>query len=135
VIRRFDGQLESNPHPLDGIIDPSTFADTGSGAPPRGNAMNTLGCKWRPADKYPGSRVHGVQHIHRMLAIQEDKLPKLQIFRDCINLCRALPTAPRDRNNAEDIDPDFELDHSKDALVYGLQWKDSSFRRVRMSGI
>ena len=135
TIKHLNGQREANGHPLDGIIDPSTFADTGSGAPPRGNAMNTLGCKWRPADKYPGSRVHGVQHIHRMLAIQGDGLPMLQIFNSCVNLCRALPTAPRDRNNAEDTDSEFELDHALDALRYGLQWKDSSFKRVRMSGI
>jgi len=135
VIKHVAGEREANPHSLTGMIDPSTFADTGSGAPARGNSMNALGCNWKPADKYPGSRVHGVQHIHRMLAVQDDGLPKLQVFSNCVNLARALPTAPRDRNNAEDTDPEFELDHPLDALRYGLQWKDTTFKLVRMSGI
>jgi hypothetical protein len=125
---------------LSGIIDSASFAQTGQSnngamAIPRGAAMNNLGCQWRGADKYPGSRVHGVQHIHRMLSIQPDKLPKLQIFNNCVQLCRALPTAPRDDRNPEDIDDAFELLHATDALAYGLQWRDRSFKRVRITGI
>jgi Terminase large subunit, T4likevirus-type, N-terminal len=125
---------------LSGIIDSASFAQTGQSlngaiALPRGDRMNSLGCRWRPADKYSGSRVHGVQHIHHMLAIQPDGLPKLQIFNNCVNLCRALPAAPRDRTNAEDVDDEFELSHALDSLRYALSWKDSSFRRVRMTGM
>jgi Terminase large subunit, T4likevirus-type, N-terminal len=126
---------------LSGIIDSASFAQTGQQslngamAIPRGDVMNNLGCRWRPADKYSGSRVHGVQHIHHMLAIQGDGLPKLQIFNNCVNLCRALPAAPRDRHNAEDVDDEFELSHALDSLRYALSWKDSSFRRVRMTGM
>jgi hypothetical protein len=125
---------------LSGIIDSASFAQTGqslNGAMviPRGDCMNSLGCRWRPADKYAGSRVHGVQHIHHMLAIQPDGLPKMQIFNNCVNLARALPTAPRERNNSEDVDDEFELSHALDSLRYSLSWKDSSFRRMKLSGI
>jgi hypothetical protein len=109
-IRETDGTFSNNIYELTGLIDPASFADTGTGSLARGDAMNQMGCNWREADKYPGSRVQGVQHIHRMLAIQKDKLPKLQIFNNCIQLARALPTAPRDRKNPEDIDDEFEID-------------------------
>jgi terminase large subunit-like protein len=134
-IRETDGTFSNNMYELTGLIDPASFADTGTGSPARGNAMNQMGCNWREAEKYPGSRVQGVQHVHRMLAIQKDGLPKLQIFNNCIQLCRALPTAPRDRKNPEDIDDEFEIDHAIDALRYGLQWRDYSFKRIRVSGI
>jgi hypothetical protein len=120
---------------LEGIIDPASFANTGTGAPARGDAMNKLGCKWRPAEKYSGSRVHGIQHIHRMLAAQKDGWPKLVICENCRTLVKALPTAPRDERNPEDIDPEFELDHAVDALRYGLQWKTSSAKRFRLKGL
>jgi hypothetical protein len=120
---------------LDGVIDPASFANTGTGAAARGDAMNKLGCKWKPAEKYSGSRVHGIQHIHRMLAPQKDGWPKLVIFESCKTLVKALPTAPRDDKNPEDIDPEFELDHAIDALRYGLQYRQKSFKRVRWTGM
>ena len=120
---------------LDGLIDPASFANTGTGSPARAEAMNKLGCKWRPAEKYSGSRVHGIQHIHRMLAPQKDGWPKLVIFESCKTLIKALPTAPRDERNPEDVDPEFELDHAIDALRYGLQWKQKSFKKTRWTGM
>jgi hypothetical protein len=48
---------------------------------------------------------------------------------------KALPTAPRDPDNPEDIDPEFELDHIIDSLRYGLQWRGVSGKRVRLTGI
>lgn len=129
------GVVTEHDRTLDGLIDPASFANTGTGAPARADAMNRLGCKWRPAEKYSGSRVHGIQHIHRMLAKQKDGWPKLVIFESCRNLVKALPTAPRDDKNPEDIDPEFELDHTIDALRYGLQWRQRSFKRTKWSGM
>lgn len=129
------GDVHENTHSLEGLIDPATFANTGTGAPARGDAMNKLGCKWKPAEKYAGSRIHGIQHIHRMLATQKDGWPKLVIFESCRMLVKALPTAPRDPDNPEDVDPEFELDHCLDSLRYGLQWRGASGKRVRLSGI
>jgi hypothetical protein len=129
------GNVSEHNRTLEGLIDPASFANTGTGAAARGEAMNKLGCKWRPADKYSGSRVHGIQHIHRMLAKQKDGWPKLVIFESCRTLVKALPTAPRDDKNPEDIDSEFELDHAIDALRYGLQWKSGLAKRVRLTGI
>jgi hypothetical protein len=135
LIEEPDGSVHELGHTLEGLIDPASFANTGTGAPARGDAMNKLGTRWRAADKYSGSRVHGIHHIHRMLAAQKDGWPKLVIFETCQQLARALPTAPRDAHNPEDIDPEFELDHAIDALRYGLQWRSASGKRVRLSGI
>jgi len=135
LIEEADGQMHEYDHGLDGLIDPASFANTGTGAPARADAMNKLGCRWRAAEKYPGSRVHGIQHIHRMLALQKDGWPKLVIFESCRMLIKAVPTAPRDDKNPEDIDPEFELDHAIDALRYGLQHRDKSFKKVAVKGI
>ena len=124
-----------NEHTLAGLIDPSSFADTGTGAPARGNAMNKMGCYWRPAEKYPGSRIHGIQHIHRILSDGKDGKPRLQIFEGCRILIKALPTVPRDPDDPEDTDDEFELSHAIDALRYGLQWRDHSFKKGKITGI
>jgi hypothetical protein len=134
MIKYPDGEIRAHGETLSGILDPASWADTGSGAPSRGDAMKKLGCKWEPALKPTGARVAGVQHIHRLLAIQPDGLPKLQIFDNCVNLLKAIPTAPRDPDNSEDIHPEFSEDHSLDALRYGLQWKDRSFKKQRWAG-
>jgi hypothetical protein len=90
---------------------------------------------WDPADKGAHSRVPGVQNIHRMLALQDDFLPKMQIFNNCVTLIKALPTAPRDPSDPEDIDGNWELDHIVDALRYSLPGDRAGFRRVRWGGI
>jgi hypothetical protein len=135
LIEEPDGSVHELGHTLEGLIDPASFANTGTGAPARGDAMNKLGAHWRPAEKYSGSRVHGIQHIHRLLATQKDGWPKLVIFDSCVQLVKAVPTAPRDSHNPEDIDPEFELDHAIDALRYGLQWRAKTGKNVRLSGI
>jgi hypothetical protein len=97
--------------------------------------MRRLNCQWDPADKGAHSRVQGVQNIHRMLALQEDGLPKLQIFNNCITLIKALPSAPRSATEPEDIDGSFELDHILDALRYALPGDRAGFKRVRWGGV
>ena len=70
-----------------------------------------------------------------MLALQEDGLPKLQIFNNCITLIKALPSAPRSATEPEDIDGSFELDHILDALRYALPGDRAGFKRVRWGGM
>ena len=135
LIEEPDGTVHEHERTCEGLIDPASFANTGTGAPARGDAMNKLGTKWKPAEKYSGSRVHGIQHIHRMLAAQKDGWPKLVVFESCRILAKALPTAPRDDKNPEDIDPEFELDHAIDALRYGLQFRGKSGKKVHLKGI
>lgn len=135
LIEQPDGRVHESGYELGGIIDNAAFSNVGTGSPARADAMNKLGCKWTPAEKYPGSRVHGIQHIHTMLKPQKDGFPKLVVFESCKQLVKAIPTAPRSEKNPEDIDPEFELDHAIDALRYGLQHREKSFKRQRISGI
>ena len=84
--------------------------------------MNRLGCRWEPSPKGAGSRIAGVSAVHQRLALREDGLPGLIVFRTCRNLIRTLPAMVYDRKNPEDIDPACE-EHAVKALMYGLTRK------------
>ncbi len=139
-----DGTVEDNKDKLAGIIDPSAFGDTGQQSDiTRGSALNKLGCAWKPAEKWPGSRVAGCLHVQRMLGPNEKDInprtgkprPRLRFFRNCLNAIETIPALPRDPNNPEDVDTDAE-DHLYDALRYGLQWKTyGGFRKAKVKGL
>jgi hypothetical protein len=129
------GEISPNSQRLSGIIDCSSFTDYGSGSASRGRVMNTFGCKWEPCIKYPGSRVHRIQHLSRMLALQKDGWPKLLVFDSCPVLIKAISGAPRDTLNPEDVAEGYQYQHALDSATYGLSVKDRSFRRVPVSGI
>jgi hypothetical protein len=116
-----------------GVIDSAAFADTGMGA--RGDIMNKLGCCWRPVDKYPGSRLHGLSAIHSRLALRDGgRSAGLRIFRDrCPNLVRELTSPIYSTRNPEEIDAGCS-DHAVDALRYGLLFRPIEGRRVRLGG-
>jgi hypothetical protein len=135
LIRDPDGEVHAHDKTLSGYIDSSAFADTGTAAVARGDRMNQLGCRWTAVVKTPESRIQGVQRLHELLGTtRRDGLPALQVFASCVNLVKAIPTAPRDENRPEDIDPDWPQDHLLDAARYGLAWKDKSFTRVKWAG-
>ena len=79
----------------------------------------------------PGSRLAGVQLVHRYLAWQEGELgevppwgqPRLKIHPRCVHLIRTLPTLPyaqsRVGGDAEDVDTTAE-DHAFDGVKYFL---------------
>jgi hypothetical protein len=77
--------------------------------------MNARGCRWRPAEKGSGSRVHGLSVIHQRLARKKDGYPGLVITRNCRNLIRTLPALVYDRANVEDVADSCEQ-HATDAL-------------------
>ena len=129
------GELSPNSESVSGIIDSSSFDDHGSGTPSRGKVMNSFGCKWTPCIKYPGSRVHGIQHIYARLAVQKDGWPGLIVFDSCPVLIKALAGAPRDDSNPEDVAVGYEHMHALDSLRYALGVKEKSFRKVGVSGI
>jgi hypothetical protein len=108
---------------LDGVIDSAAFAEIGLGTTggkgSRGDIMNARGCRWRPAEKGSGSRVHGLSVIHQRLASKKDGFPGLVITRNCRNLIRTLPALVYDRANVEDVSDSCEQ-HATDALRYGL---------------
>ena len=103
-----------------GILDSSTWARRGDAGPSIAETMIREGCKWRPSDRSPRSRVAGKLELHKLLAKDPDTgQPKLKIFSNCTNVIRTLPMLPVDKNNPEDVDTHAE-DHAYDALRYGV---------------
>lgn len=121
---------------LDGVLDGGAFANNGQSEVSRGDAMNKLGCRWKKAEKGPGSRVLRVKAFHaRLSPIKNDPLkrPGVVFFRNCKHAIRTIPALPVDPNNPEDIDTEAE-DHGFDGVTYGLQRVSSSMHRVAISG-
>ena len=86
------------------------------GAPIR---MNSLGCKWKAAEKGAGSRLAGIAAIHARLELKKDGKAGLMVFSTCRELIRTLPAMVYSKSHAEDIDASCEQ-HLVDALRYAL---------------
>lgn len=136
-----DGETGGNDESLIGIMDSGAWADTGHGqggqkVPSRGDQLNAMGLRFRPAEKPPGSRIQRVQNLHRLLApnpLDPQKRPGIIFFTNCPNAIRTIPNLPRDPKNIEDVDTDAD-DHCYDAVTYGLQRKRSSGGVVKVRG-
>lgn len=102
-----------------GVLDSSTWARRGDIGPSIAETMIQEGCRWRPSDRTPKSRVAGKLEIHKRLRPDEETgYPTMFIFDNCTNLIRTLPMLPVDKNNPEDVNTHAE-DHAYDALRYG----------------
>ena len=113
-------EKEHNEYIRYGILDSSTWAKRGDAGPSIAETMIREGCKWRPSDRSPRSRVAGKLELHRLLTKDSDTgQPKLKVFSNCTNLARTMPMLPVDKNNPEDVDTHAE-DHAYDALRYGV---------------
>ena len=113
--------LEQKEYIRYGVLDSSTWARRGDVGPSIAETMINSGCRWRPSDRSPRSRINGKLEIHKRLSLRETndgQYPSLFIFNNCINLIRTLPLLPCDKNNPEDVDTHAE-DHAYDALRYG----------------
>ena len=111
--------LEQGEYIRYGVLDSSTWAKRGDVGPSIAETMITSGCRWRPSDRSPKSRINGKLEIHRRLSADaETGQPSLYIFNNCLNIIRTLPLLPCDKNNPEDVDTHAE-DHAYDALRYG----------------
>ena len=112
-------EKEHNEYIRYGILDSSTWAKRGDAGPSIAETMIREGCKWRPSDRSPRSRVAGKLELHRLLTKDLDTgQPKLKVFSNCTNLVRTMPMLPVDKNNPEDVDT-HASDHAYDALRYG----------------
>ena len=100
-----------------GVLDASTWAKRGDIGPSIAETMIQSGCRWRPSDRTPKSRISGKLEIHKRLKIN-NKEPGIRVFKNCNNLIRTLSTLPTDDKNPEDVDTNAE-DHAYDALRYG----------------
>ena len=100
-----------------GVLDSSTWAKRGDVGPSIAETMIQNGCRWRPSDRSPKSRINGKLEVHKRLAVK-DTQPGIRIFKTCRNLVRTLGMLPTDDKNPEDVDTHAE-DHAYDALRYG----------------
>lgn len=105
------------------ILDASVWQKRGDVGPSIAETMNQNGCRWRPSDRSPRSRISGKLEVHRRLAKrpQSDgtEAPALRVFKTCRNLIKQMQTLPLADNNPEDVDTKAE-DHAYDALRYGV---------------
>lgn len=135
------GRHVYNREELIGIMDSAAFVDIGNShggqkVPSRGAHMNNLGCRWKPCDKAPGSRIQRVQEFHRVMAPNpkdRNGRPGIVFFSTCRTAIETIPTLPRDKDNQEDVDTDAE-DHAFDAVTYGLQ-RVHSAGKLRLVGV
>ena len=103
-----------DPYSVQGVLDTSAWARTGTTGPTVGETLQRAGHKLRRADK---NRIQGKIQIHEYLRVQQSGRPRLQIFNTCPNLIRELQGIPLDKTNPEDVDT-HASDHAYDALRY-----------------
>jgi len=120
-----------------GVLDVSTWAKRGDVGPSIAETMIQQGCRWRPSDRSPKSRINGKLEVHKRLRVGEDKVPGIRIFKNCRNLIRTLGTLPTDDKNPEDVDTNAE-DHAYDTLRYGCMSRPTHPKyaaRFRLSSV
>jgi hypothetical protein len=112
----------------DAVLDSSCWARRGDRGPSIAEMLNAEGCRFRPSDRSPGSRIGGKIEVHKRLMVDEDtEEPRLRIFENCPNLIRQLSSLPLDKNNPEDVDTKAE-DHAYDALRYMVSSRPTNIR-------
>jgi hypothetical protein len=112
----------------DAVLDSSCWARRGDRGPSIAEMLNAEGCRFRPSDRSPGSRISGKIEVHKRLMVDEDtEEPGLRIFENCPNLIRQLSSLPLDKNNPEDVDTKAE-DHAYDALRYMVSSRPTNIR-------
>lgn len=121
------GRTYANREPLWGLMDSAAFTNpaVGQRIPSRAEQMNALGCRWKPVEKGPNSRVQRAQNMHRVLAPNPRDPrggPGLIFFSTCVDAIRTIPALGRDPHNIEDVNSEEE-DHAYDSVTYGLQRK------------
>ena len=98
--------------------DPSLWKQNGSAETGESVAIlfQKAGLIFQPANN---DRANGMNAVHEALAMLPDGTPGLQVFSNCVNTIRTLPSLPYDPNKPEDVDTRAE-DHLYDCLRYGL---------------
>ena len=75
---------------------------------------------WQRANKKPGSRINGWEHMRKMFKAAAQfpmESPGIFVFSNCHQFIRTIPVLPRDENNPDDVDTKSE-DHIGDAARY-----------------
>ena len=82
--------------------------------------MARIGVRWERADKGPGSRKNGFEHLRKIMKSSLDcpmEDPGFFVFDTCRNFIRTVPTLPRSEKDPDDVDTDAE-DHIVDETRY-----------------
>jgi len=109
-----------------GVLDSSLWHKRGDTGPSLAETMIVKGCRWKPSDRSPGSRVAGKNELHRRLQVDEfTEEPRIVFFSTLTNTIAQIPSIPLDKNNPEDVDTKAE-DHLYDALRYGIMSRPRS---------
>ena len=107
-----DGRIQ------DAILDSSCWSKRGDMGPSIAEILNREGCRFRPSDRSPGSRVAGKIELHKRFSIDDEtEEPSIKILDNCRNLISQIAALPLDSRNPEDVDTKSE-DHLYDALRY-----------------
>ena len=101
-------------HKIYGIADPAIFAADGGVSV--ADTFMKHGIYFEKADH---QRIAGKQQCHYRLAFDNNGFPGFQVFTNCKNFIRTIPTIPLDETNYEDIDSKSE-DHIYDEWRYLL---------------
>ena len=117
-----DGRIQ------DAVLDSSCWARRGDRGPSIAEMINSEGCRFRPSDRSPGSRISGKIEIHKRLMVDENtEEPGIRFFENCPNIIRQLASIPLDKRNPEDVDTNAE-DHAYDALRYMVASRPTNLR-------
>lgn len=105
-----------------GVIDGSVGDMRGHSGPSIDEQMREVGIRWRYADKSPGSRKSSKMVVHNYLKPDEfTGLPKLRIFKTCVELIKEMTSLCLDPNDTEQVHKASNIDdHAYDACRYGL---------------
>ena len=106
------------------VLDPSCFPSEKEIQVGKSDAEQLARAGW-PCTKAANDRQSGWNQVREYMHWERDanglytRLPMVQVFENCVNLIRTLPTLVFDAHNVEDLDTDGE-DHAADPLRYGL---------------
>ena len=95
--------------------------------------MASVGVRWVPADKRPGSRKNGWELMRTRLeaAATGDDTPGLYVFETCRDFIRTVPSMTRDKRNPDDVDTDAE-DHAGDETRYRVLGPKAEARDLKI---
>lgn len=117
-IARLIKQMEGSESVVPRMADPAIWK--GAGNHNTGETVADMFAKggiiFTPANN---DRMAGKQAWHDALSTAPDGLPKMQVFENCIETIRTIPSLPYDKNRVEDVDTLSE-DHIYDEGRYAL---------------
>lgn len=113
-------QLEKGEKISYGVLDSSLWSKRGDPGPSIAERMIRAGCRWRPSDRSPGSRIASKNRLHQLLKVDETGKPGIIFFNTCRQIISDLPIIPMDPKGSDDIDVRYASDHAYDSIRYGI---------------